>query len=230
VLSVSAALKQEITNLRVEARRVVVIPNGVEKLRFPRLSESEARTKLGIKTKARIVACVSRLSREKGTDVLIRAFKDIEDDDIELFVLGDGDERAILERLVADFDLGGRVHLVGAKDHADIPTWISASSLIVLPSRIEGHPNAVLEAMACGRPVVASRVGGVPEILVSEEFGLMVEPDDPDALADGIRDAINREWNHEGIREYGLRRSWDDVADEIMREIDGIVGTQSVSR
>ena len=219
ILSVSEALKDEVIKLGVPKERAVVIPNGIDLEQFAVIEQSEARSRLGLDGNGRIVLCVSRLSHEKGIDVLLKAFSEVAEPETTLVVVGDGDQKGELEGLIGELNLGDRVRLTGRRPHTEIPLWMSASDLVVLPSRLEGHPNVVVEAHACGKPVVATRVGGVPEAIRSDDHGLLVDRDDPAALAEAIRAALARVWDGQEILRLGRSRSWDTVAGEVLDEV-----------
>lgn len=130
-----------------------------------------------------VIGCVSRLHVDKDIPNLIRAFKIVVDQshlEIGLVVVGEGQERARIESLTNELQLGDSVQLVGVQD--DIVNWLNTFDAFVLPSRREGVPLSLMEAMSCGLPVVATDVGGVSEVLDSES-GLLVPREDPDQLA-----------------------------------------------
>lgn len=222
VLTVSAALAREVEALGVSGDRLAIIPNGIDRDQFPAVTPVDARTRLGVEFGGRLIVCVSRLSREKGVDILLDAVPHLRDRDVRVLVVGDGDQRKELEARSARLGLAGRVTFVGRKAHDEVPLWISAGQVVALPSRIEGHPNAVLEAHACGRPVVAANVGGVPETITSERVGVIVDPEDPHALARGLDAALETNWSASEIAAFGQRRTWGDVADEVLRELEAI--------
>ncbi|HLV79914.1 MAG TPA: glycosyltransferase, partial [Chthonomonadaceae bacterium] len=111
---------------------------------------------------------------------------------------------------VRSLGLDGRILLPGRRPHAEVPDWISACDVYCLPSRREGCPNVVLEALASGRPVVATNVGGVPELLNAEN-GILVPSEDPAALAAGLRQALCRSWDPQTLRSSVECLSWDQV-------------------
>jgi glycosyltransferase involved in cell wall biosynthesis len=228
-LSVSDALGREVQKLGIDESRVVVIPNGIDAARFVPMDREAACAQLEIDATNPIVGCVSRLSREKGIDVLVRAVAMMQRADAQVKVVGHGVERANLERLARDVGVSDRVEFAGMKPHNEVPVWINAATVMALPSRIEGHPNAVLEAMACGKPVVASRVGGVPEAIYSEDLGALVPPDDPQGLARALDAALERRWDIDRIVAVGARRTWDTVADEILNVIEDVLSNGSLS-
>jgi glycosyltransferase involved in cell wall biosynthesis len=106
--------------------------------------------------------------------------------DVQLMLVGDGPLRADLEQLASELQLRDRVVFAGAKDRADVVEMLHGCSIFALPSRSEPFGIAVVEAMACGKPVIGTRTGGIPEIIDDGEDGLLVEPDNPDQLAEAI--------------------------------------------
>jgi glycosyltransferase involved in cell wall biosynthesis len=106
--------------------------------------------------------------------------------DPRLAWIGEGDRREDFRRAAADAGLSGRVLLPGKVAHEDIPVWMNASDVVILASSSEGLPNSLVEASACARPVVASRVGGVPEVVADGETGLLVPSGDPGQMAEAI--------------------------------------------
>src|SRR5204863_2782372 len=131
----------------------------------------------------RVLLAVSRLIRQKGLDVAVRALPLLPQDTV-LVVLGEGPERDALERLADELGVSERVFLLGRVP--DVAAWLRRAALLVHPVRWEGFGLAVLEAMVAGVPVVASRVSSLPELVADGETGVLVEPDDPAALAAGI--------------------------------------------
>jgi glycosyltransferase involved in cell wall biosynthesis len=226
VFSVCESLKKKAIELGAIPERVVVIPNGVEEGQFGRSNRDEARSRLQLDSGGRFVLCVSNLVPIKGVDILVRAMLSVTDD-VKLVVVGDGAELDRLRRLAVRIGVSERILFAGKQPPDDVPLWMAAANVVALASRAEGHPNVILESLASGTPVVATRVGGVPEILTSERFGVVVEPEDPEALASGIRAALSSEWDDAVLRREGQRRTWDDVAREIVAELDRTVVVRS---
>ncbi|MCX7681256.1 MAG: glycosyltransferase, partial [Anaerolineae bacterium] len=143
--------------------KIVVIPNGLDLRAFEGLpARQEARAALGLPTGRILVGTVARLVPVKRLDVLLQALVSLPEADALL--VGDGPERVWLEALSQELKLAGRVHFAGQQD--DVRPWLAAMDAFVLSSDWEGLPNVVLEAMACGLPVVATAVGGVAEVVV----------------------------------------------------------------
>jgi glycosyltransferase involved in cell wall biosynthesis len=223
VFAVSRSLKADVVALGVDADHVVVIPNGIEVERFARTGREAARARVGLPVAGRVVVCVSRLSAEKGIDVLIDAVAHLQTHDVRVVIVGDGPDETTLVERARSARVSDRVVFAGARPHDEVPLWIAAADVAVLSSRKEGYPNAVVEYLACGRPVVATRVGGVPEILTSRELGLMVEPENPRALAEAIDAALATTWDEGAIARAGRARDWDAVAREMLAEFERIV-------
>ena len=215
VFCVSADLRDKVIALGVAPEKVFVISNGVEVDRFKRMDKAHARDELGLDVTARLLICISRLDPEKGIDVLIDAFSLVEEKDVQLIIIGGGTEEEKLKNQVARLELQDRIRFTGNVPHHEVPKWLNAGDLFVITSRNEGHPNALLEAMACGLPIVASRVGGVPEIVTSPEIGLMVEAENPRETAQAISQALVKSWDRDMLSRVAHGRSWEDVADDL---------------
>ncbi len=142
-----------------------------------------------VSTEARVLLSVARLTRQKGIDVAIRALPLLPDDTV-LVVLGEGPERTDLVALAQQLGVAQRVHLLGRVP--DVSAWLRRSAVLVHPARWEGFGLGVLEAMLAGLPVVASRVSSLPELVVDGETGVLVQPEDPSALAVGIARALEQ--------------------------------------
>jgi glycosyltransferase involved in cell wall biosynthesis len=171
-----------ISHVGLPADKLVVIYNGVELPQAPLASRQEARAALGLPLDEPVIGAVSRLDPLKGIDVLLRAMPLL--GDCDAIVVGDGPEQARLEALAASLNVTSRVHWAGYRP--DVPGVLPALDIFVQPSRYEGLPTTILEAMAAGLSVVATAVGGTPEVVVDGVTGLLVPPRDPTALAHAI--------------------------------------------
>jgi glycosyltransferase involved in cell wall biosynthesis len=135
----------------------------------------------------------------KALDVLVRAWALLVGTHPalrrRLVLIGEGGERARLERLVRETDLSASVQFLGALPQAAVAEWLAASDLLCLPSHAEGSPNVIVEALASGVPVVASRVGGIPDLVQDGVTGLLTAPGDAPALARALAAALERRWD-----------------------------------
>lgn len=174
----------------IPARRLSVLYNGVDSTAFATGTDSACvRRELGLPDDAMLVGTVGRLSQEKGgVDLLIRAMSHLQRDNprLRLIVVGDGLLRPGLEKLSAEIDAG--VLFTGTRN--DVPRLLGAMDIFVLPSLKEAMPVALLEAMAAGLPVVATNVGGIPEIVRSGETGILIPPGDEESLRSALAEII----------------------------------------
>jgi glycosyltransferase involved in cell wall biosynthesis len=188
VICVSEDLHRRCLECGTPAHRCVLIENGIDTEEFSRrLSIPEARQRLGLDPGRFLLGAVGRLSAEKGFDVLLRAVGQLvrEGLDVGLLIAGEGDERVRLQALVGELGLADRVRLLGyCSDTRDL---YQALDVYVLSSLREGLPNVLLEAMAMGAPVVATRIAGVPRLVRDGANGLLVEPGDVAGLAAAVR-------------------------------------------
>jgi teichuronic acid biosynthesis glycosyltransferase TuaC len=190
--------------------RVRAIPNGCDASIFRLRDRAAARAALGIAADAELVAYVGRLVPEKGLRELLDAAQSLlrTRPRLQLALIGEGPMRAELETRAAA--LGCPVLLPGAQAPLDVARWMAASDVVTLPSYSEGHPNALVEALACGRPVVATPVGGIPEV-VDARSGVLVPVRDAPALARGLDEAMSRDWDAHALAAC-FSRDWRDVA------------------
>ena len=160
------------------------IPNGVDIRRFSPLQEHTS-----LAGRAPVVVCVSKLRYEKGIDVLLQAWHLVckqlpQSLHARLIIVGDGPIQSQLERMTRELDIADSVEFAGLQ--SDIPAQLHRGTLAVLPSRWEGMPNALLEAMACGLPCVATRVSGSEDIIQHADNGLLVEPEDYQSMTQAL--------------------------------------------
>jgi glycosyltransferase involved in cell wall biosynthesis len=227
VISVSSPLADAAADLGVPRERLHVIPNGVDLERFTPVDRREARRQLDLDPDGRLLVAIGHLKPVKGHQELIRAMADLPQDVRLVIVGGDPGRGAHRRRLLDEIErlgLSSRVVLAGRQPYDRVPLYLSAADVSVLPSRREGCPNVVLESLACGTPVVAARVGAVPDLLTPGENGLNVPLRDPGALAHGLRKALDARWSRKAVRETVCERSWEAVAGRVMEVFRGVLG------
>jgi teichuronic acid biosynthesis glycosyltransferase TuaC len=217
-VAVSEALRTVMVEVAGANCEVCVIGNGVDAKRFFPVEGRAARKELALPQEGRIVVAVAALVPVKGQELLLCAFAQIvrKFPDLQLYLIGEGTSRRRLEQLAETLGLRERVHLPGSCPNERLRYWYSAADLSCLASSREGWPNVLLESLACGTPVVATRVWGIPEVLSSPEYGILVEQTE-DSLAFGIETALTRSWNRDALVTYARSREWSVVA----REVEG---------
>jgi glycosyltransferase involved in cell wall biosynthesis len=227
IVACSRSVKQHLVEwLGIEAERIRVIGNGVELERFaPSVARHEARRALGFPADAKIVALVGRISEQKGQEELIRAAQSVRLTVPEaLFLIvgaPDQPERAAgLAALVGELGLRDAVRFCGFV--TDMPLLYAAIDVLAAPSRWEGFGLMLVEAMAAGLPIVASRVGAIPDVVAEDETALLVPPADPPSLAAAIASLLGDPRRARRMGELGRKRaqlfSWERAG----RELDAL--------
>jgi glycosyltransferase involved in cell wall biosynthesis len=211
VVAVSQALADKAVALGVDPSRVHVIYNGVEPNLFSPGSRREARERLKLAQDERLLLYVGNLKDSKGCLDLLETFPHVltTHPDTRLLFIGTGPCRDALLQRAAALGCADRVRLVGAIEHFALGDWFRAADLLCLPSHNEGVPNVVLEAMACGTPVVATRVGGIPEVLPNHA-GMLVPAHDRIALRGALIAALAESWDAQRIAAHASRFRWDE--------------------
>jgi teichuronic acid biosynthesis glycosyltransferase TuaC len=216
VIAVSTDLKNKMAALGIPETKIQVISNGVDTERFQPCDAKSARKQLGLPEEGFIVVSVGSLIESKGHHLLIGAVAELARSfpKLRLYILGDGVYRSRLDKLVREKKLQNSVFLSGTRPNEELNLWFSAADLSCLLSSREGWPNVVSEALACGTPVLATRTGGIPEIISSPELGMFVERN-VQSIAVGLERALTKPWNREEIARHSRSRSWDTVAAEV---------------
>jgi glycosyltransferase involved in cell wall biosynthesis len=223
-IAVSADLKNKMTELGVPDEKIRVISNGVDVERFQPQNAKASRRSLGLPEEGPIALSVGSLIESKGHHLLIAAVAELAQrlPKLRLYVIGEGVLRSRLEELVREQQLQDRVFLLGNRPNEELSLWFSAANISCLMSSREGWPNVVSEALACGTPVLATRTGGIPEIITSSDFGILAERD-VDSIAAGLERALTKTWNREEIARHSRVRSWDAVAAEVQAFLESKV-------
>jgi glycosyltransferase involved in cell wall biosynthesis len=209
--------KLDIPRLKEHNANVHHIPGGFNSKRLFPASKEESRKRLNLPAEKKILFNLAGLYPYKGHTHLIEAMKKVSQrrSDIVCYIGGLGPLRVDLQRHIDSLGLSDMVKLIGYVANDEIGDWFTASDAFVLPSLSEGTPAVMFEALACGKPVVASRVGGIPEIITSDGYGLLVEPGNSHDLAEKITDVVQRNWDHHMIAEFATQFSWDKIAKRV---------------
>ena len=182
---------------------IQISPIGVnDELFFP-VNTMECREKLNLPNEKKILVSVGSFVKIKGQEYLIDAVKEIliYRDDILCILVGGGKLERDLKKRITNFGLSKYIKLIDKQKQSDIPLWINSSDIFVLPSLNEGMPDSMFEAMACGKPFVGTKVGGIPEV-INKKIGLLAEPGSVKDLSEKIIEALNKEWDKNYINEF----------------------------
>jgi glycosyltransferase involved in cell wall biosynthesis len=206
VVAVSHDLKRTLANKIHPTSPVRVIHNGIDGSRFAMMDGTEVRRELGVSPREILIGSGVVLSKQKGIPYLLRAAKAVlaKEPRARFAIAGDGPLREELERTAQAMNLGGRFHFLGYR--SDMPKVIAALDVYVLPSLWEGLPLALLEAMAMGKPIVATSVGGNPEIVEDGVNGYIVPPKDIAALESALLRTCQDDVFRERVRNLNRRK------------------------
>lgn len=190
------------------------VRNGCDSEIFYLRDRNAAKAELQIHPSTELVVFVGKLLSFKGIGELLEATAALTKmrPNLLLACVGEGSQEPKLRRRASQPDVFGHVQFVGGAVPREVARWMAAANVFCLPSHSEGTPNVVIEALSCGRPVVATNVGGIPEI-VNPTCGILVPPEAPQRLTDALSEALDRRWDEQQIA-AAFRRSWDDWARE----------------
>jgi glycosyltransferase involved in cell wall biosynthesis len=236
-IGVSAALVERMRSLGMAAERLHVMRNGVDTQRFHIQPQAAARQALGIAAAGPLLLTVGNLHEHKGQRLAVQALALVRQQhpQAQLLVVGAGPDRDHLVREAAGLGLADAVRLVGAVPNTELAAWYSAADVLILASSREGWPNVLLEAMACGTPVVATSVGGVPEIVQKPLVGRVVAERTAAALATAVVELLLQRGSDENqkgavrqlVRQYAQGFSWDRTSEDQLKLFHALAGVGS---
>jgi glycosyltransferase involved in cell wall biosynthesis len=217
IICQSKFLENETRSMGIN-NKFFIIPMGALTSKFKPKSQKKARKLLNLPENKRIVLFVGHLAVRKGVDYLIRAFSMVlkKEKDALCCIVGKGYSERDLKSLTSSLKLDGYVKFLGSKSNEEVALYMNACDLFVLPSLSEGLPVVLCEALACGKPVVATNVSGTPELL-NEDVGCLVEPKDIQDLADKIIMALNKKWDRHDLLKRGKEFSVSNSAKKLMK-------------
>lgn len=216
LICVCSDLKRVALELGLPDAKATVIGNGVDTAKFRPLDRAASRRKLGLPAEDRIILSVGHLTERKGFHILLRAFALLKRrDGLRVAIAGDGEMRQPLRKLAAELGIADRVTFAGAVGNEALADWYSSADWFVMASSREGWPNAVCEALACGLPVIGTKVWGMPEIVTDDALGILIGERTPESLAEGLEKAMAMNWNRAAIAARGGSRTWEDVSRQV---------------
>ncbi len=219
VISVCSSLKDIMIELEIPKEKINVIPNGIDQNKFYKVDKIQARLKVGcsLPIKDKIILSVGGLIERKGHHILIDAISLLKKNNglnCCAYIIGEGNYKNLLEEKIKKLNLQKNVYLVGQVPNNELVYWYNSVDLFFLGSDREGWPNVISESLACGVPVVATYANGIPEIIISDDYGILVKRTAQD-FARGLQQALEKKWDYEKIYQYGQKRTWETVAGEL---------------
>jgi teichuronic acid biosynthesis glycosyltransferase TuaC len=223
LVTVSGDLRTKAMAMGALQEKSCAVVNGCDLSVFRVRDRIEARRSRGIDPAAEAVVYVGRMDVKKGLRELVEAAASLhsERSKLHVYLVGDGPDKVLVESAIRTHNASSYIHALPGCHFNDVVVWMAAANLVTLPSYMEGCPNVVLEALACGRPVVATNVGGIPEIM-SNDCGALVPPGEPAALAHALAEVLDRTWDAAAISAH-WSRSWDTVAAELLGIFESLV-------
>lgn len=207
----------------VNKNNIKVVYNGVDTKLFHYEKDENLKKQLNIKEDDKVVTCVAALDRKKGQYNLIEAaylLKQQGINNMKFIFVGNGPEYDKYKKAIESYDLTDEILMVGFKNKKEITQLLNISDLFVLPSNFESFGIVTIEALACGVPVVASNVGGIPEIINSDELGVLVEPNDVTMLKSAIMNSLNKSWNKETLikraEEFSIEKQVESIGRDLL--------------
>ncbi len=225
IIAVSESLRKKVIGLSIDENKISVIPNGVDLNRFKPIQKKTARAHVGLSSNDKMILYVGAFEKVKGLSYLISAFKEICNDadknisnDIQipkLVLIGKGSLYNKIYNTILDYGIERNVLIKKYISHEDVPLWMNSCDVLCLTSLNEGRPNVLYEAIACGIPVVATDVGGVSEIIISNKLGELVPSKNVVEIKNALIRVLKKVWDAESIRNYALSHSVDTYSEKV---------------
>lgn len=228
VICLNHELRQETIFSGVPPERAIVIPNGFSDKNFYYMNQAVARKKLGIKSDRKIILSVGNLIYGKGFDRVFKILKTVQKKipNVEYYVIGTtgaaGNYLNSLNALIQELKLEKHIKLIGKIDHKKLVYWYNSADVFCLPSRGEGCPNVLLEALGCGCPSVTTNVGDVNDLIDNDLLGNVV-PHNREIICQVLIDALQKKWDRRKISSVMKNRSWDQCAKDVSRVYKNIL-------
>ena len=220
IITVSSQLKNKCYNeFNVSEEKIKVIPNGYNHRIFNFKPTDFNKRKVNNRF---IILFIGHIIKAKGIFDLLNAIEIIRKLDQNIYkkiswvIVGKGADMVEFKKRLNTFNINNDIKVVGQVPHEKISKYMKNADFIILPSWSEGLPATLVEAMGCGLPIVATKVGGIPEI-INKDIGILVEPKSPEGLAKGIMNAISMDWNRQLISEYAKSYTWKKNAEKTIK-------------
>lgn len=231
LIALSDEMRGRMVQLGADDNRITSIPNGVDLTKFDRLDQADARKELRLPPERPIILSVGYRLELKGFHLLVDALALVRRTHPNAMVAIVGgqarwapDYLPEIQHRIDEHQLSDHVVLAGTRPQEELKLWYSAADVSCIMSSREGSPNVMMEALACGVPLVSTRVGNVPEILSDPSLGSMVNERSAQSAAPVLSDALSKVWNRHAIREFALSHSWTAVASRVRGVFERAVG------
>jgi glycosyltransferase involved in cell wall biosynthesis len=229
LVTVSNDLRRKAVAMGALPEKTCTIVNGCDPDVFHVVDRLVARQKLRIDPATEAVVYIGRMDVRKGLRELVEAVAalHLQRPNLRVYMVGEGPDRTLIQSAIEANKATSYVHALPGCRPDEVAVWMAAADVVTLPSYMEGCPNVILEALACGRPVVATNVGGIPEIM-SDECGQLVPPRDPIELARALALVLDKTWDSAALAGH-WGRSWNTVAAELLEIFESLVSTRQAA-
>jgi len=225
LVAISEDLRRRMVAMGAPPDKTRTVVSGCDLSVFHPMDRLQARRDLHIDPDSEAIVYIGRMDVKKGLRELVEAAALLHPGrpKLHVYLIGEGSDRPVIEGAIQASNAAGYIHLLPECSFGEVPSWMTAANLVTLPSYMEGCPNVVLEALACGRPVVATNVGGIPEMM-SDRYGRLVPPRDPAALSKALASVLDGAWDANSIAAHA-GRGWDSVAADLLDIFQSLVST-----
>lgn len=233
---ISNFLKKRCIKHGIGPEKITIIPNGFDDNIFtPNLNtkiNEKLRKKLGMKNE-KVLITVSRLALKNAVDDIIKSLTFLKTKNTKLIVIGSGEKEEALKKLTKNLKLSKQVLFLGQVDYKEIPKYLHISDVFIRPSLSEGFGNSFIEAMACGIPVIGTKVGGIPDFLDDKKTGLFVKRKNPPDIAEKTEmlfknERLKKEIVKNGLKFVNEKYSWDIIAKQAKDFFDEVIKNEKV--
>ena len=218
IIRVSPDIKK-IEKFGIDKKKLYYIPNGYNEKKFYVINKKRCRDILKIPYNKKILISIGNLVKEKNHELLIYSIKELQKKfpDILCIIIGDGKRKTYLQKTINRLKLSNNIQLLGGKNQDEIKFWLNSSDILIHPSLRESFGIVQLEAMACGKPVVATYNGGSENIIISQDYGLLCESRDISDFTEVISKALEIEWNSSKIINYANNYNLKEITKRIYK-------------
>jgi glycosyltransferase involved in cell wall biosynthesis len=211
----------KIRNIMKQEKQIEVVYNGFDEEIFHPMDRIECRKLLSLPKKQKILLTIGNLIPEKNHMLLIDALDIIINqkgmENIYCVIIGDGPLYNKIHSRIEEKGLQEYITNISHVSHQRIVYWINASDIFILPSSYEGNPTVMFEELACGKPFIGSNVGGIPDIINSEKYGILVKPGDLNDLIEKITIGLDKRWDENSIINYSKNYSWNQITKKLLK-------------
>jgi len=218
IIVLSNYWKMILNNIIKNNNKVIVIPNAANSNFCIDESQNRSKQKLNLPLDKKIIYSLGNLVERKGFSYLVDSISIVSKKrtDFLCVIGGSGSMKTLLESQINQLNLDKYIKFTGFVSDEELPYWFNSCDLFVLPSLAEGSPIVMFETLCFGKPFIGTNVGGIPDIITSDKYGYLVEPKNPEDLAEKILLSFDKQWNASIIKNYSKKFNWENIVPKIV--------------